>query len=139
MLQWLVGVVLLIACTNVANLLLARAAARQKEIAIRGALGASRGQLVRQLFVESLTLAVAGGVAGLLFSFWLARVLVRSLPYDPANMSLSASPDARVLVFTTGITVLTALFFGLVPALRGLACLAWRDAKGRCRLHWWKP
>ena len=118
-LQWLVGVVLLIACTNVANLLLARAASRQKEIAIRGALGASRGQLVRQLFVESLTLAAAGGVAGLLFSFWLARVLVRSLPYDPANMSLSASPDARVLAFTTGVTVLTALFFGLVPALRG--------------------
>jgi len=118
-LQWLVGVVLLIACTNVANLLLARAAARQKEIAIRGALGASRGQLIRQLFVESLTLAVIGGVTGLLFSFWLARLLVRSLPYDPANMSLSASPDTRVLAFTTGITVLTALFFGLVPALWG--------------------
>jgi len=115
----LVGVVLLIACTNVANLLLARAAARQKEIAIRGALGASRGQLVRQLLVESLTLAVAGGVAGLLLSFWLARVLVRLLPFDPANMSLSAVPDTRVLLFTTGITLLTALFFGLVPALRG--------------------
>ena len=102
-----------------ANLLLARAAARQKEIAIRGALGASRGQLVRQLLVESLTLAVAGGVAGLLLSFWLARVLVRLLPFDPANMSLSAVPDTRVLLFTTGITLLTALFFGLVPALRG--------------------
>ena len=118
-LQWLVGVVLLIACTNVANLLLARAAARQKEIAIRGALGASRAQLVRQLFVESLTLAVVGGAAGLLLSFWLARVLVRLLPFDPANMSLSASPDTRVLVFTTGITALTALLFGLIPALRG--------------------
>ena len=118
-LQWLVGVVLLIACTNVANLLLARATARQKEIAIRGALGASGGQLVRQLFVESLTLAVVSGVAGLLLSFWLARVLVRLLPFDPANMSLSATPDARVLVFTSGITALTALIFGLVPALRG--------------------
>jgi len=118
-LQWLVGVVLLIACTNVANLLLARAAARQKEIAIRGALGASRGQLVRQLFVESLTLAAAGGLAGLLLSFWLARVLVNALPFDPANMSLSAVPDARVLLFTIGITLVTALFFGLVPALRG--------------------
>ncbi len=118
-LQWLVGVVLLIACTNVANLLLARAAARQKEIAIRGALGASRAQLVRQLFVESLTLAVIGGAAGLLLSFWLARVLVRLLPFDPANMSLSASPDTRVLVFTTGVTALTALLFGLIPALRG--------------------
>jgi predicted permease len=118
-LQWLVGAVLLIACTNVANLLLARAVARQKEIAIRGALGASRGQLVRQLFVESLTLGVAGGFVGLLLSFWLAKVLVRSLPYDPANMSLSAAPDARVLIFTTGITLLTTLFFGLLPALRG--------------------
>ena len=118
-LQWLVGVVLLIACTNVANLLLARAVARQKEIAIRGALGASRGQLMRQLFVESLILAIAGGVAGLLLSVWLAKVLVRALPFDPANMSLSAVPDARVLLFTTGITLLTALLFGLVPALRG--------------------
>jgi len=118
-LQWLVGVVLLIACTNVANLLLARAVARQKEIAIRGALGASRGQLMRQLFVESLTLAIAGGVAGLLLTLWLAKVLVRALPFDPANMSLSAVPDARVLLFTTGITLLTALLFGLVPALRG--------------------
>jgi putative ABC transport system permease protein len=118
-LQWLVCVVLLIACTNVANLLLARAAARQKEIAIRGALGASRGQLMRQLFVESLTLAIAGGVAGLLLSLWLAKVLVRALPFDPANMSLSAVPDARVLLFTTGTTLLTALLFGLVPALRG--------------------
>jgi predicted permease len=118
-LQWLVGVVLLIACTNVANLLLARAAARQKEIAIRGALGASRGQLVRQLFVESLTLAAVGGIAGLLLSLWLAKVLVRALPFDPANMSLTTVPDGRVLLFTTGITLLTALFFGLVPALRG--------------------
>lgn len=118
-LQWLVGVVLLIACTNVANLLLARAAARQKEIAIRGALGASRGQLVRQLFAESLTLAIAGGVAGLFLSSWLARVLVRFLPFDPSNMSLSAAPDTRILLFTTGITLLTALFFGLLPALSG--------------------
>jgi predicted permease len=75
--------------------------------------------LVRQLFVESLTLAVAGGAAGLLLSFWLAKVLVRLLPFDAANMSLSAAPDTRVLLFTTGVTLVTALFFGLVPALRG--------------------
>jgi predicted permease len=118
-LQWLVGVVLLIACTNVANLLLARAAARQREMAIRGALGASRGQLVRQLFVESLILAAGGGVAGLVLSTWLSRGLIRFLPFDPENMSLSTTPDARVLLFTTGVTFVAALVFGLIPALQG--------------------
>src|SRR5262249_7213185 len=118
-LQYLVGFVLLIACTNAANLLLARAVARQREVAIRGALGASRGQLVRQLFIESLILAVSGGAAGLLFSGWVAKGLVRFLPFDPGNMSLSTTPDLRVLLFTTGITLLTALLFGLVPALQG--------------------
>ena len=118
-LQWLVSAVLLIACTNVANLLLARAAARQREIAIRTALGASRAQIVRQLFVESVILAVAGGVAGLFLSTWLTRGLLRFLPYDPATLSLSTTPDARVLLFTMGITLATAFVFGLVPAFRG--------------------
>jgi len=118
-LQWLVGFVLLIACANVANLLLARGAARGREIAIRGALGAGRGRLIRQLFVESFLLALAGGTAGLLLSSWMTRGLVRILPYDPANISLSTSPDLRILLFTTGITLATALFFGLVPALQG--------------------
>jgi predicted permease len=118
-LQWLVGLVLLIACANVANLLLARAAAREREVAIRGALGAGRGQLIRQLFVESVILAVAGGAAGLLLSTWMARGLVRFLPYDPANLSLSASPDMRVLLFTFAITVTTVLLFGLLPAVQG--------------------
>jgi predicted permease len=117
-LQWLVGVVLLIACTNVAGLLLARAAARQREIAIRGALGASRGQVVRQLFVESMILAIAGGLAGLILSTWLTRGLVRFLPYDPAALSLSTTPDARVLLFTTAVTLATAFVFGLLPAFR---------------------
>ncbi|HEU0175741.1 MAG TPA: ABC transporter permease [Blastocatellia bacterium] len=118
-LQWLVGFVLLIACTNVANLLLARGAARGREIAIRGALGAGRGRLIRQLFVESFLLALAGGMAGLLLSSWMSKGLVRILPYDPANLSLSTSPDLRILLFTMGITLTTALFFGLVPALQG--------------------
>ena len=118
-LQWLVGVVLLIACTNVAGLLLARAAARQREIAIRSALGASRSQVVRQLFVESMILAIAGGAAGLFLSTWLTRGLVRFLPYDPASLSLSTMPDGRVLLFTTVVTLATAVLFGLLPAFRG--------------------
>ncbi|PYV30697.1 MAG: multidrug ABC transporter substrate-binding protein, partial [Acidobacteria bacterium] len=118
-LQWLAGAVLLIACTNVANLLLARAAARQKEVAIRGGLGASRVRLIRQLFVESLILAIAGGVAGVLLSAWLARGFLPLLPFDPANISLSTSPDLRILLFTTGITLLSALLFGLIPAFQG--------------------
>ncbi|MPZ17644.1 MAG: FtsX-like permease family protein [Luteitalea sp.] len=119
LLQWLVGVVLLIACANVAGLLLARAAARQREVAIRGALGASRGQLTQQFFVESLLLALGGGVAGVLLSIWMTRGLVHFLPYDPGNLSLSTTPDSRILLFSAGITLLTALLFGLVPALRG--------------------
>jgi predicted permease len=118
-LQWLVGVVLLIACTNVAGLLLARAAARQREIAIRTSLGAGRLQVIRQLFVESLMLAIAGGLTGLLLSIWLTRALVRFLPVDPTTLSLSTTPDTRVLVFTTGVTLATAFLFGLLPAFRG--------------------
>jgi predicted permease len=118
-LQWLVAVVLLIACTNVASLLLARAAARQREIAIRSALGAGRWRVVRQLLVESVILAIAGGAVGLFLSIWLTRGLVRFLPYDRAVLGLSATPDARVLLFTTVVTLATAVVFGLVPALRG--------------------
>ncbi len=119
LLQGLVGLVLLIACTNVASLLLARATARQREVAIRGALGASRGQLVRQFLIESVMLAVGGGAAGVLLSSWMTRGLLYILPYDPANLSLSMTPDSRVLLFSAGITLLTALLFGLAPALRG--------------------
>src|SRR5262249_46149955 len=86
---------------------------------IRGALGASRAQLVRQLFVESLMLAVAGGVTGLVLSTWLTRGLVRFLPYDPSNLSLSTTPDTRVLVFTTIVTLATAIVFVLLPSFRG--------------------
>ena len=118
-LQWLVGLVLLIACANVANLLLARAASRQREVAIRVALGATRWQIVRQFLYESLILAVAGGVAGLVLSHWMARGLIRFLPFDPDNVSLTAAPDLRILLFATAVTLFTALIFGLVPALQG--------------------
>jgi len=132
-LQWLVGMVLLIACTNVAGLLLARAGARQREIAIRGALGASRAQVVRQLFVESSMLALAGGIAGLFLSIWLTRGLVRFLPYNQEVMSLSTTPDARILLFTTVVTLITAFAFGLLPAFRGSnipASAALKDGAG---------
>lgn len=118
-LQCLVVLVLLIACSNVANLLLARAAAREKEFAIRGALGASRGQLIRQMFVESIVLALAGQTVGLLLSSWLSQSLIRMLPFDPANVSLSSSPNSRILLFTTGVTFFTVLFFGMIPAIKG--------------------
>jgi len=118
-LQWLVGLVLLIACANVANLMLARAAARQKEMAIRTALGAGRGQIVKQLLLESLILALAGGGIGLLLSVVLSRTLVRFLPFDPANLLLVTTPDPRILSFTLVVTLATAFVFGLVPALQG--------------------
>ena len=115
-LEWLVGAVLLIACANVAGLLLARGAARQRELAIRGAIGAGRGRIVSQLLAESLLLAVAGGAAGLLLGAWLTRVLISSLPFDPGNFTLSSAPDGRVLAFTVAVTALTAIVFGLLPA-----------------------
>lgn len=114
----MVGFVLLIACANVANLLLARAAARQKEIAIRLALGAGRGRVIRQLLVESTVLALAGGAAGLLLASWSGQVLLRFLPGDGAAQALSTAPDLRVLGFAMGLSLVTGVLFGLVPALQ---------------------
>jgi putative ABC transport system permease protein len=117
-LMGMVGLVLLIACANVANLLLARASARQKEIALRLALGASRGRLVRQLLAESLVLSVAGGALGILFASWTGELLLRALPFDQASQVLSAQADLRVGAFALALSLATALIFGLAPAFQ---------------------
>jgi predicted permease len=117
-LMCMVGMVLLIACANVANLMIARAAARQKEVAIRLAIGAARHQIVRQFLVESILLALAGGAVGLLFAAWTGEALMRFLPFEGAADTLSTDPDLRVLAFTLGLSLVTGLLFGLAPALQ---------------------
>jgi len=119
MLMAIVGVVLLIACANVANLLLARGATRQREIAIRMALGSGRGRLVRQLLTESLVLSLSGAALGFFFGQWGTRILVNLLSSGRAQMFLDLSFDFRVLVFTAGVAIVTGLLFGLAPAWRG--------------------
>jgi predicted permease len=111
----IVGLLLLIACANVANLLLARAVSRRKEIAVRLAVGAGRGMLVRQLLVESLLLSFAGGAVGILFAWWTGSALL-GLFADSPNLPLTAAPDLRVLGFTILLCGVTGIVFGLAPA-----------------------
>ncbi len=117
-LMGIVGLVLLIACSNLANLLIARASARQKEIAVRLALGAGRGRLIRQLLVESLVLAAAGGSLGVCLAVAIDQALIDFLPSGHTPLSLSSTPDWTVLGFTFALSLVAGAVFGLAPALQ---------------------
>jgi putative ABC transport system permease protein len=122
----IVALLLLIACTNVASMLLARGAARQREIAMRVALGAGRGRLIRQLLTESLLLSAAGSMLGVVLAYFGADALARSWPLDvrlrlPQPLEIQVQPDTYVLVFTAGVALLTGVLFGLAPAWNAVA------------------
>jgi len=114
----MVALVLLIACTNVANLVLARGAARQREFAIRTAMGASRGRMIRQLLAESLLCALGGGALGILLGTWLMRILTPIVVSNAGVRGLTEKLDVDVLAFAIGATLLSGVFFGLIPAWR---------------------
>ena len=113
-----VGLVLLIACANLANFLLAKSASREREISTRLALGATRGRIVGQILTEALLLALMGGALGLLVAFWGTRVLIAFIVGDATHTALSANPDPQILGFTFLVALLTGIAFGIVPALR---------------------
>ena len=114
-----VGIILLIACANIAGLMLARAAARQKEMAVRLALGAGRARIVRQLFTESIMLSVLGGALGILFAYWGAHAIVSFVSSNqPRPMGFATGVDLRVLGFTVAVSLLTGILFGIAPTFR---------------------
>jgi predicted permease len=119
-LMFAVGIILLIACSNVAGLMLARAAARQKEMALRLALGAGRARIVRQLLTESVMLAGAGGILGIVFASWGTHAIVSFVSGNqPRPLAFAAGIDMRVLAFTVAVSLSTGILFGLAPAFRG--------------------
>jgi predicted permease len=125
------GIVLVIACLNVANMLLARGTARAREMAIRLAVGGARGRIVRQLVTESLLLAVAGSAAGLLLAFWVTRLLVGTLaPLLPLTVTFDPTPDVNVLIVTTTLAFAATLLFGVGPALKLTRADLVNDLKG---------
>ena len=133
-----VGLVLLIACANVASLMLARSAARQKELGLRLSLGASRGRLVQQVLTESMVLSVAGALLGVLFARWGGPLLVRLVSRKAGTVTLDLSMDGRVLAFTIGIAILTGLLFGILPALgtrRAALISALKDGQASPGVH----
>jgi predicted permease len=112
-----VGVVLLVACANLAGLLIVRASARQQEIAVRLSLGAARGRIARQLLTESALLASAGGAAGVAFAYWATDLLVAMMSRGRLPIVIDVAPNARTLVFAAAVTIVTAVLFGLLPAI----------------------
>src|ERR1035441_7152081 len=128
-LMCMVALVLLIACFNVANLMIARAVSRQKEVAVRLAVGASRWQLLRQLLIESLVLSLAGGAVGLFLSVAIIRGLLHYLPSSSSTLMLRAAPDLRILAFNGALALLTGVLFGLAPALQSLKVDLWNTLK----------
>lgn len=128
-LMCMVGLVLLIACANVANLLIARGFMRQREIAVRLSLGASRFRLVRQLMVESLLLSAIGGIIGVFVAVGLTRGLLALIPSEGNPLQIQATPDLRILGFTFVLTLITGIVFGLLPALRASREHPWTALK----------
>jgi predicted permease len=128
-LMCMVGLVLLIACANVANLLVARAFMRQKELAVRLSLGASRGRLIRQMLVESCVLSSLGGLVGIGLAVALTRTLLALVPTDGQPLSITARPDLRILTFTVVLTAATGIIFGLIPAIRASRSDPWTTLK----------
>ena len=119
LLMWVAGIVLLVACANVASLLLARASGRRREIAVRLSMGAPRGRVMRQLMTESMVLSSLGGLLALVLAWWGSVALVRMISTGDTPMPLDTHPDWRIFGFTAAVSLLTGLLFGLAPALRG--------------------